>query len=102
MWSEKTIIYLKAYISIKKSLPTSVRYSRLFFQKQMAFALTGRGDNGYRQWYGTITELFHKVDGPGLSDLGPRNILMSTFHVWERAMPSLCVCLCMCVFPAGS
>lgn len=82
MCSEKIIIYLKAYISIKKSLPTSVTYSRLLFQKQMSFALTRCDDNGYWQWYRTISELFHNVDIPDLSDLRPQNILMSTLLMW--------------------
>lgn len=47
MCSEKTIIYLKAYISIKKPLPPSVIYSRPSLQKQVAFAVTTRGDDGY-------------------------------------------------------
>ena len=60
MCSEKTIIYLKAYISIEKkkkktkTLPISAICSRLFCQIQMAFALTRHGDN---VWASLVAQL---------------------------------------------
>lgn len=109
MCSEKTIIYLKAYISIKKkSLPTSVIYSRLFFQKQMAIALTRRSDSGYWCWHHTITELFYKAMAL---------VEMIEDHRTPQCLPSPCekvpnnpgVCVCVCAHvlthvcpPAGS
>ena len=55
MCSEKTIIYLKAYISIKKKKTCLFQLcSRLFSQKQMAFALTRHGES---VWASLVAEL---------------------------------------------
>lgn len=83
MRSEKTIIYLKAYISIKKILI----YLSYVFQ---AFLPEINGLCFDKTWWQRLLAViphnhraFHKVDG--LSDLKPQNTLMSTFLVWESA-----------------
>lgn len=82
MRSKNIIIYLKASVAVKKKKILAYPYSRLFFWRQMAFALTRCDDNGYWQVPHT-SELCQEVCGPGWSDLRSQNILMCIFLVGE-------------------
>lgn len=93
MCSEKTIIYLKAYISIKKILA----YLSYIFQ---AFLPETNGhcfDKTQWQWLLVLTPHNHRAflqrDGPGWNDWRPQNTSMSTLPVWESAKWSRCVCV---------